>query len=297
MGIEALAHDPDVLAELGANVRAVNERHARVENIRKWRVLPGALTVAEGELTPTLKVKRNVVNERFGDLIREMYAEPFRRAAVRGHVTERSEDLYRAVGLGAPGYRRDDVARLAGIDRARSVKWWRAMGFPEVPEDVAAFSERRRRDREAPHRAVGCRSRRRRGDPPARAGSWARRSRASPTRSSLSSSSCSARCPAPRPGPRPPDRRSTCSPCSTTTPCSDLLEDSLVYVWRRHLMAALGRRLETDDSRRRGSRGLRRPVRLHQAQPARVRRAAERPGRRVRGHRLRRRVRPTAVAP
>ena len=54
----------------------MNERHARVENIRKWRVLPGALTVAEGELTPTLKVKRNVVSDRYGEMISEMYAEP-----------------------------------------------------------------------------------------------------------------------------------------------------------------------------------------------------------------------------
>ncbi|MGZ8766202.1 MAG: adenylate/guanylate cyclase domain-containing protein, partial [Acidimicrobiia bacterium] len=49
--------------------------------------------------------------------------------------------LYRAAGLGVPGDRREDVARLAGIDHERSVKWWRAMGFAEVPEDVAAFSE------------------------------------------------------------------------------------------------------------------------------------------------------------
>ena len=56
-------------------------------------------------------------------------------------MTEPAADLHRAVGLGVPGYRRDDIARLAGIDRTRSVKWWRAMGFPEVPEDVVAFSD------------------------------------------------------------------------------------------------------------------------------------------------------------
>ncbi len=82
VGMEALAQDPDLLAEVESAVRAVNERHARVENIRKWRLIPRALTVAGGELTPTLKVKRNVVNERFGDLIADMYAESSDAASI-----------------------------------------------------------------------------------------------------------------------------------------------------------------------------------------------------------------------
>jgi hypothetical protein len=54
---------------------------------------------------------------------------------------ERSAELHRLVGLDQPRYRRADVARLAGIEHERSVKWWRAMGFPEVPEDVCGFDE------------------------------------------------------------------------------------------------------------------------------------------------------------
>jgi long-chain acyl-CoA synthetase len=51
------------------------ERSAPVERVKAWRILPRALTVASGELTPTLKVKRSVVIARFGDLVEEMYAQ------------------------------------------------------------------------------------------------------------------------------------------------------------------------------------------------------------------------------
>src|SRR4051794_26619003 len=53
----------------------------------------------------------------------------------------RSERLHRAVGLDAPSSNRFDVEERAGVAHDRSVRWWRAMGFPEVPEDVAAFSD------------------------------------------------------------------------------------------------------------------------------------------------------------
>ena len=76
VGLEALARDPDLGEEIAAIVGAVNERHAHVEQVRKWRVLPQALTVAGGELTPTLKVRRAAVNEHYAELITEMYAEP-----------------------------------------------------------------------------------------------------------------------------------------------------------------------------------------------------------------------------
>jgi long-chain acyl-CoA synthetase len=62
-------------AALQTAVDNVNKRYARVENVRKFRVLPAALTVETGELTPTMKVRRNVVTARNGALIEAMYAE------------------------------------------------------------------------------------------------------------------------------------------------------------------------------------------------------------------------------
>jgi long-chain acyl-CoA synthetase len=71
---EALVGDPDLRAEVAGAVDSVNEGHAPIEQIKKWRLIPRELTVASGELTPTLKVKRGVVAARYGDLIDEMYA-------------------------------------------------------------------------------------------------------------------------------------------------------------------------------------------------------------------------------
>ena len=65
---------PRPRAEIDRIVAAVNAKRSRVEHVRKYRILPHEFTIAAGEMTPTLKVKRNVVNDAYQGLIDEMYA-------------------------------------------------------------------------------------------------------------------------------------------------------------------------------------------------------------------------------
>jgi long-chain acyl-CoA synthetase len=72
--LTALSSHPAVRAELQTAVDAVNERLARIEQIKRFTILDRDLSQPDGELTPTLKIKRNVVAERYGDRVDELYA-------------------------------------------------------------------------------------------------------------------------------------------------------------------------------------------------------------------------------
>jgi long-chain acyl-CoA synthetase len=60
--------------EVQRAVDEVNARVGRVEQVKKFKILPHDLSQQTGELTPTLKVKRNVVNEKFADEVERLYA-------------------------------------------------------------------------------------------------------------------------------------------------------------------------------------------------------------------------------
>jgi long-chain acyl-CoA synthetase len=72
--LAALAENPVVLDEVGQGVAAANQHLARVQQVKRWRLLPVEWTAESGELTPTLKLKRRVVHAKYSDDIDALYA-------------------------------------------------------------------------------------------------------------------------------------------------------------------------------------------------------------------------------
>jgi long-chain acyl-CoA synthetase len=72
--VEQLARHPDVHAMIQQHLDRANEKYAQVEKVKKLAILGHDLSQETGELTPTLKVKRNVVNEKYRAIFDELYA-------------------------------------------------------------------------------------------------------------------------------------------------------------------------------------------------------------------------------
>jgi long-chain acyl-CoA synthetase len=71
---EKLAESPEIRREIEAHREKMNERFARVEQVKKLKILPHDLSQESGELTPTLKVKRAVVAAKHEREIEALYA-------------------------------------------------------------------------------------------------------------------------------------------------------------------------------------------------------------------------------
>jgi len=68
------AGDPAVLQEIEAAVARANEAVSKAESIRKFAVLPIEWTMDDGQITPSMKIKRNVIAEQFAEDIDKLYA-------------------------------------------------------------------------------------------------------------------------------------------------------------------------------------------------------------------------------
>lgn len=73
---DELIEDPRVLAIYDGILKQVNEKLAKFETLKKFLLIPDDFTIANGFLTPTMKLRRRVIEERYKEKIEELYAEP-----------------------------------------------------------------------------------------------------------------------------------------------------------------------------------------------------------------------------
>jgi putative coA ligase len=74
MSAKEAAENPQVLAAIDRAIKRANEAVSRAESIRKFRILPIDFTVANGYMTPSMKLKRAAVLRDFADDIEKIYA-------------------------------------------------------------------------------------------------------------------------------------------------------------------------------------------------------------------------------
>ncbi|MFC9871793.1 AMP-dependent synthetase/ligase [Nocardia salmonicida] len=72
--VEALSAHPVVLTEIDAVMDEVNRGLSRPEQVKKYRLLPDIWSTGSGELTPTSKLRRNVITSKYQDVIEDLYS-------------------------------------------------------------------------------------------------------------------------------------------------------------------------------------------------------------------------------
>jgi len=72
--LEVISIGSRIQSQVQSEVDRANSRYAQVEQVKKFVILDHDLSQETGELTPTLKVKRNVVNDKYADLFDSLYS-------------------------------------------------------------------------------------------------------------------------------------------------------------------------------------------------------------------------------
>ena len=85
--IAELSRDADVRSLIQAELDRANAKYAQVEQVKKFVILDHDLAQETGELTPTLKVKRNIVNEKYAELFDSLYGSVNRRGRRVPHAS------------------------------------------------------------------------------------------------------------------------------------------------------------------------------------------------------------------
>ncbi|HPC36628.1 MAG TPA: long-chain fatty acid--CoA ligase [Candidatus Marinimicrobia bacterium] len=77
-------HRPELTTLIANEIERQTAHFSRFEKVKKFRIIPEDFTIESGELTPSLKVKKKVISEKYADLIDEMY---------RDQSQEKAQDL------------------------------------------------------------------------------------------------------------------------------------------------------------------------------------------------------------
>ena len=72
---KSLTRRPEIVGLINEEIGKVNKMFARVEQIKQFRLIENKLTAEDEELTPTMKLKRKLVNQKYADLIESMYSK------------------------------------------------------------------------------------------------------------------------------------------------------------------------------------------------------------------------------
>ncbi|HEY4651947.1 MAG TPA: long-chain fatty acid--CoA ligase, partial [Pontibacter sp.] len=73
-GNEAVTQDKQIKALIREAINNYNQQFNPVEQVKKFVLMPYQWTIESGELTPTLKLKRKIILEKYKNLIGSMYA-------------------------------------------------------------------------------------------------------------------------------------------------------------------------------------------------------------------------------
>ena len=71
--LAALAEDSDLRRAIGSALERVNARLSPIEQVRRFTIAPEPFSIANGELTPTLKIRRHVIGEKYGAALEALY--------------------------------------------------------------------------------------------------------------------------------------------------------------------------------------------------------------------------------
>jgi long-chain acyl-CoA synthetase len=71
----SLANNPHVISLIDAAIKEGNKDFGNWEQVKKFEIIPGEWTIDGGEVTPTLKLKRKPILQKYQDLVKKIYAE------------------------------------------------------------------------------------------------------------------------------------------------------------------------------------------------------------------------------